>query len=434
MSDTATDSVLAPTAPRERIHTLDVLRGFALLGIALVNVEFFARPLQDINASGIDPTTVGVDYFVEWLTYFFVQGKFWTMFALLFGMGFTVMIDRADRAGRPFVPAYLRRSLALLGIGLAHTVLIWSGDILVSYAVGALLLLLARQVRRAWLRRSRGREPAPMTASRMGGWGAALYGLPLVVILLAGMLDSPPSTSEPTRAQTEHAQRIAEKAVQRANAVEAYSSGSFADAVDQRIVDTVWQMGTLPIASFWVIGLFLIGGALLRSGAMSEPGAYLQWLRPMRNYGLPLGFAAMAVSTWLGTASPDEALTFRQAVQVVLFLVASLVLALAYGATLVMALLGPGPVGRWLKAWLAPAGRMALSNYLMQSLIGTLLFYGYGLGLWGQVGRAWQAVGVLAVFALQMLASRWWLARFRYGPVEWAWRCITYGQIVPVRA
>jgi uncharacterized protein len=431
MSDSTADSVLAPTAPGERIPTLDVLRGFALLGIALVNVEFFSRPLQDINAPGIDPATSGADYFVEWLTYFFVQGKFWTMFALLFGMGFTVMIDRADRAGRPFVPAYLRRSLALLGIGLVHTVLIWSGDILVSYAVGALLLLLARQVRRAWLRRSRGREPEPMTASRMGGWGAALYGLPLVVILLAGMLDSPPSTSQPTRAQTEHATRVAEKAVQRANAVEAYSRGSFADAVDQRIVDTVWQMGTLPIATFWVIGLFLIGGALLRSGAISSPQACLHWLGPMRNVGLPLGFVAMAISTWLGTASPNEELSFREAVQVVLFLVASLVLALAYGATLVMAL--PGSAGRWLKDWLAPAGRMALSNYLMQSLIGTLLFYGYGLALWGQVGRAWQAVGVLAVFALQMLGSRWWLARFRYGPLEWAWRCITYGRAVPIR-
>ena len=430
MSDSTADSDLAPTAPSERIHTLDVLRGFAMLGIALVNVEFFSRPLQDINAPGIDPATRGVDYVVEWLTYFFVQGKFWTMFALLFGMGFTVMIDRADRAGRPFVPAYLRRSLALLGIGLVHAVLIWSGDILVSYAVGALLLLLARQVRRAWLRRSRGRDPAPMTASTMGGWGAALYGLPLVVILLAGMLDSPPSTSDPTHAQAEHAQRIAEKAGQRANAVEAYGSGSFADAVDQRIVDTVWQMGTLPIATFWVIGLFLIGGALLRGGVMSNPRAH--WLRPMRNIGLPLGLVTMAISTWLGTASPDEALSFRQAVQVVLFLVASLVLALAYGATLMLAL--PGPAGRWLQAWLAPAGRRALRNYLMQSLIGTLLFYAYGLGLWGQVGRAWQAVGVLAVFALQMLASRWWLARLRYGPVEWAWRCITYGRIVPIRA
>jgi uncharacterized protein len=146
---------------------------------------------------------------------------------------------------------------------------------------------------------------------------------------------------------------------------------------------------------------------------------------------LPLGFVAMALSTWLGTAAPDETLTLREAVQVVLFLVASLVLALAYGATVVIALLGPA--GRWLTAWLAPAGRMALSNYLMQSLIGTLLFYGYGLGLWGQVGRAWQAVGVLAVFALQMLASRGWLARFRHGPAEWVWRCITYWRIVPIR-
>ncbi len=433
---TTTNDVLAPVAPGERIHTLDALRGFALLGIALVNVEFFTRPLQDIDAAGIDPNTRGLDYLAEWLTYFFVQGKFWTMFALLFGMGFTVMIERARRAGRPFVPAYLRRSLALLGIGTVHTVLIWSGDILVSYAVAALLLLLARQVRRAWRRRVARNEPAPMSASRMGGWGAALYGLPLVVILMAGMFDSPPASpgqaTAPTHAQAEQAQRSAEKAIQRTNAVQAYSQGTYADAVDQRFVDTTWQMGTLPIASFWILGLFLIGGALLRSGVMANPGAHDRALRGMRNFGLPLGFATMATSTWLGTAAPDEQLSLREAVQVVLFLAASLVLALAYGATLMLAL--SGSMGRRLQGWFAPAGRMALSNYLMQSVIGTLVFYHYGLGLWGQVGRAWQVIGVVAVFVLQVLASRWWLARFRYGPAEWAWRCITYWHVVPIRA
>lgn len=433
MHDSSSATVLAPTAPGERIDALDVLRGFALLGIALVNVEFFTRPLQDINDAGINPATRGVDYLAEWLTYFFAQGKFWTLFALLFGMGFAVMIDRAGKAGRSFVPAYLRRSLALLGIGAVHAVVIWSGDILVSYALGALVLLLARQARRAWLRRHSATTPAPMTAARLGAWGAALYGLPLVLILLVGVLQSLPGDSAPTmQEQNEQAAHKAEEAAQRVRAVAAYSNGTFAEAVTQRVDDTVWQLGTLPITMFFVLGLFLLGGAILRSGMLSDLRRHQSLLRPVRNVGLPLGFAAMAVSTGLGTASPSDDISFSEAAQVTLLLTASLVLALAYAATVLLLLLGPAR--KWLQSWFAPAGRMALTNYLLQSVVGMLLFYGYGLGLWGQVGRAWQALGVLAVFTLQIALSRWWLARFRYGPTEWVWRCITYWRLVPIRS
>ena len=162
---------LAPVATHERVHSLDVVRGFALLGIFLMNVEFFGRPLQDVNAPGIDPSLAGLDYVADAAIFFFVQSKFWTLFSLLFGMGFAVMIERARRAGRPFVPAYLRRSLALLGIGLVHALLVWSGDILVSYALGALLLLGFRGVRHAVL--GRFGEVPPMAPARLAGWGVA---------------------------------------------------------------------------------------------------------------------------------------------------------------------------------------------------------------------------------------------------------------------
>jgi uncharacterized protein len=144
MSSTSlTDSptVLAPVAGSERIQALDVVRGFALIGIFLMNIEFFNRPTAEIG-TGLPATLQGIDWWAGYLVYVLVQGKFWTMFSLLFGMGFAVMLTRAERAGRGFLVPYLRRIGALAAFGALHHIFLWSGDILFSYAVGALCLLL----------------------------------------------------------------------------------------------------------------------------------------------------------------------------------------------------------------------------------------------------------------------------------------------------
>ena len=130
-----------PVAIRDRIEVLDVVRGFALLGIALMNVEFFNRPLGDLDA-GMPAGVTGIDYWAGWFVNVFVRGKFWTMFSLLFGMGFAVMLTRAEQAGRGFFGPYLRRTLALAVFGALHFIFLWTGDILFSYAAGAMLLML----------------------------------------------------------------------------------------------------------------------------------------------------------------------------------------------------------------------------------------------------------------------------------------------------
>jgi hypothetical protein len=132
----------APVAASQRIEALDVVRGFALLGIFLMNIEYFNRPIAVLLIEGMPRDLTGADWLASWFIAYFVQGKFWTIFSLLFGMGFAVMLVRAERAGREFIRVYLRRILALAVIGAVHFIYVWEGDILFSYAVGALGLLI----------------------------------------------------------------------------------------------------------------------------------------------------------------------------------------------------------------------------------------------------------------------------------------------------
>ena len=165
-------TTLAPVTGADRIQALDVVRGFALLGILLMNIEGMAGPLMN-SMTGVDPSLAGIDRWADTAIYLLVQGKFYPLFSLLFGMGFAVMLHRAEVAERPFFAVYLRRILVLLGLGLAHGFLLWSGDILVAYAVMGFLLLL-------FFRRT--------PTSRLPKWGIALMLLPIGLMMLFGLV------------------------------------------------------------------------------------------------------------------------------------------------------------------------------------------------------------------------------------------------------
>ena len=403
-------AALAPVVPHERLSTLDVLRGFALLGIFLMNVEYFTRPLSEMG-SGVDAGQAPLDYALSWLIYVFVQGKFWILFALLFGMGFALIGERARAASRDFRALYLRRSLTLLGIGLAHALLVWGGDILVSYAVGALVLL--------WFR-----DQSPQ---RQCFWGVALYGGAVLMLLgLSGLLllaqMAGPELVDAAQANAEQAQRAAE--------IAAYSQGTWGDAVRTRVDYFVMHLGDLVVFEVFAVGIFLIGAWLLRSGAIADPAPHEVLLRRLRHWALPAGLVLALASAAITVRMDWHHDAARSMLAVALMFAASPLLSLGYLALIVAAL--QTRARRWLLL-LAPAGRMALTNYLLQSLLGTWVFYGHGLGLWGQVARRWQVLGVVMVFALQVIGSRWWLQRFQYGPVEWFWRACTYGRLPPMR-
>ncbi|KFL36851.1 DUF418 domain-containing protein [Arenimonas donghaensis] len=411
-------SELAPVTGAERIQALDAIRGFALLGILLMNIEGMVGPLM-ASMTGLNPALSGADRWVDGAIYLLVQGKFFPLFSMLFGMGFAIMLARAQAAGRPFFGVYLRRVLALLVIGLLHALLVWSGDILVTYALMGLLLLL-------FFRNT--------PQSRLPKWGIALILLPAVFTLGLGLLGTA-LQSLPEEASAEFNRALAEQSQQMAALVqaqrEAYGSGGFAEATAQRLDDFLSMMGFLVIYGAFILGLFLVGAWFARSGAIARPAEHARLFTRLRWVALPVGLAMVLVSFWLEPTMDFGRLDLRASTAQVLQMLGGAVMAVSYLAWVVHGL-HSAAAGRLL-GLLGPAGRMALTNYLLQSLVATFIFFGYGLGYFEQLPRAWQPVYVFGFFALQVALSHWWMARFRFGPAEWAWRAATYLSLPPMR-
>jgi uncharacterized protein len=410
-------TTIAPVPGAERALQLDVLRGFALCGILLMNIEAFVGPLNTAMI-GLDPALQGADRWVDALIYVLVQGKFFTLFSLLFGAGFALILDRMP-AGAGGGWLYLRRLLVLLGIGLLHALFIWSGDILTTYAlIGFLLLALFR------------RTPA----SRLPKWGLCFYLVPTALTFLfafvawTAQFDPQAAAGFQQGMDAAGADYQAQAEAQRA----AYGvGGSFAQANAQRAEDLVSMLSYLVFYGPLVLGMFLIGAGLVRSGALLEPAAHLTLFRRLRGWGLGLGLPLALCSFWMQPTLDFGRMDWASATAQSLMSLAGLLLCLGYMASVVLGLQNR----RWHAplAWLAPAGRMALTHYLLQSVICVGLFYGYGLGYFEQLPRAWQPLFVFALFALQVQFSHWWLARFRFGPAEWLWRSLTYLRPQPLR-
>lgn len=402
---TSAPPALQPLNTADRITVMDILRGAALFGILLMNIEAFTGPL-DLSFTGVDPHWHGIDYLADALVYVLVQGKFFLLFSLLFGAGFAVMAQRAQGAGRDFTPIYLRRSVALLLIGACHALLVWSGDILLVYALLSFLLLGTRR----W------------PVSMLPAMGALVYAFAVGLSLLFALLvwaaargGSPLDSAGSMRAAQEviETQRLA------------YGQGSWAQANVQRLADLRHMVGGILITGPEIFGMFLIGAWFGRSGALADPARFASLYARLRWIAMPVGVVLMLASAaWHPYLAPGE-FTVRTGLSYAMAAVASLLMALGYLGWIVQA--------RHALGWLAAPGRMALTHYLLQSLLCTWLFFGYGLGFFEQLPRAWQLVFAVALFALQVGISHLWLARFRYGPMEWLWRAMTYLRWPPLR-
>lgn len=362
---------------QNRIVVLDVLRGFALFGVLLVN-------MLDFSGSGIRAETLGMrgnelDQLIDLGIVFFAMTKFYLLFSFLFGVGFAVQMRRTEDSGRPFVGFYLRRLLVLFVIGMAHSILLWDGDILRLYALAGLMLLIVRGL---------------PTRVLLG----AAVAIALIGLVVFGTMSSVHEVS----------------VMMSTDALSLYTEGSYLDLVAAR----AQQHFVLDIQIPMVLVMFLLGLAVGRSGVLDQPERYLPFVRRWWKWALPVGLIGNVLlivgyavgSTWLisfGVHVGAPALSFVYVCAVL--------------------------INAERLRWLAPVGQMALSNYLTHSLVATTLFYGYGFGLYDQLSPTVMLLLVLAIFGAQVIFSAWWMKRFRFGLMEWVWRSLTYWQIQPIR-
>ena len=400
----------APVAAGERIVSLDVLRGVAILGILLMNIQGFSM----IEAAYLNPTAygdlTGVNRLVWTLSHLFADLKFISIFSMLFGAGIVLFSKRLEAAGRRPASLHYRRVFWLLVIGLAHGFLLWYGDILTAYALVALVAFLFRKVR-----------PLPLLIV-----GLVVVSVSSLLYLLgaASMPYAPPEAFE----TISYFWQPSAEAV--ADEVAAYR-GSWIEQMSHRMPSMIASLTIVFWMNFvWRVGgLMLVGMALFKWGVLSAERSR-RFYAALATVGLAVGFPLIGLGIVRRFASGwSIEYAFFNGAQYNYW--GSLFVALAY-VGLVMLWVRSRPLGRLGRAF-AAAGRMAFTNYLMQTVICTTIFYGHGFGLFGSMERSGQILIVFAVWVFQLWFSTVWLERFRFGPVEWLWRTLTYLKPPPMR-
>ncbi|MBE3024939.1 DUF418 domain-containing protein [Janthinobacterium sp. GW458P] len=380
-----------------RLLQLDVLRGIAVFGILLVNIWGFAWGTNSLRYGTLPAQPPVLDQLVIFGVAALAQFKFYPVFAYLFGAGFALQTRSLQRqlgSWEAAQAAYKRRLRWLLVFGLLHGFLIWNGDVLTSYAVAGMLVLplagarLGRVRNRAWL---------------VAG-GFLLF---MCLLIPVGQQGGAPDTAQDLQS---FAGRYAIYTQGSAGAVAQLRANDF-------LVSLLYAIVMLP----HVIVLFLLGILSVRLGWLTRPQRHRRLWRRVCAAGLGVGFPLNLLAGGViarQVADPYQTLFDAALFDVGLFAGGPL-LAAGYVAALMLA--GPCML-RWLAAWLAPVGRMALSNYLLQSVLGTWLLQGPGLG-WGATLRPIEMLGLaIVIMAGQVLLSRCWLRHFRQGPMEALWR------------
>ena len=401
------DAPLAPIAASARIGELDIIRGLALFGVLWVNMYGYtdyivsADRIVHLWGEGLDRQVGRV---TEWLAY----GKAQALFSMLFGFGFAMMSDRIEARGLDAGRLYRRRILILLALGVAHFLLLWAGDILHAYALMGLVLMLTRR------------------------WpGIMLLGVGLILSLgtaLAGdvwlSLITPEGRQPAVFALTDAGM---------ARRWDVFLGHDYLASVRE-----LWAMAGPEfygsplgyVFAVTILGRFLLGAWIHRQGWMQDTARYATGFRRALPGLLVGGLVLAGVDPLIDLMR----LSYPSELEILVVLAkpaGQLVLALGYGCGLVVLCQTPG----WWRrlSGLGAVGQMGLTNYLMQSVFFMVVLNGFGLGWVQYAGPTFCLIAAVVFFAMQIVFSRWWLARYRFGPAEWLWRWATYGRRQPFR-
>ena len=405
LSQVTTPELASPVDLTRRIESLDVLRGFAVLGILVMNIQSFSM----VDPTYFNPTVfgdwTGINFIVWLISHLFFDIKFMTLFTLLFGAGIVLMGRRLEEKGLSAARLHYRRILVLLLFGLIHAYLLWHGDILVWYSISALLAYLFWRVRPGWL--------------LFGSLLLLLIGTGIYALAQWSIPHWPPQVIEGTRQYWNPSVEVIAKRM-------AAFQGGWLDQMGERVTGSLMLHTFIYlIFGFWrTVGVMLAGMALMKWGIISAE-------KPNRFYsitlliGLAIGLPVIGYGVSQHMAH-DWSMKYSLYGGSLANYWGSLMIAIAYLSFWMLACRNQ----RWSGARrsLSRVGRMAFSNYIMQTLICTTLFYGHGFGLFGQVPRWGQLVVVAGIWVVLIIVSNLWMTRFSFGPLEWLWRTLSYGK------
>lgn len=413
-----------PIASSDRFIAIDAVRGFALLGILFVNMQTFAEPF---GAFLVPETAGGIEKFWYVFVKIFCEGKFYVLFSMLFGMGLVLQQRSVDRAGGSFAGLYLRRLLVLLVIGLLHALVLWYGDILFVYAIVGTLLLVCSRAR----------------ASTLLIVGAVVMALVILLGGLAGglMMAQPrpetptaidlPAVESPMRAlfaayQDGKIQGGPEHPVYMHYETLAFREGPWLDAAFFRAATWLFFLVFTLLGFGWsIIAMFFIGAGLIKLDVLAPK--WRAWRMRFVIAGVAVGVpCAIAAAVLMGSNGGFLA----GAAGLTLNYIASPLFALMFFSA--GSLIVESGRLRGVVSVLASVGRMALTNYLLQTVVCVSIFQHWGLQQFGLWTRNERCLLVLAIFAAQCVYSPIWLKYFKFGPMEWVWRSLTYLKVQPM--
>ncbi|MGG3738247.1 DUF418 domain-containing protein [Aeribacillus pallidus] len=387
---------LKPLQTNERILSLDVIRGMSLLGIFLVNILSFHSPIMYTNP--YEWWDYGDSKVFRWID-ILVQGSFYPLFAMMFGMGLYMLYERSIKRGVPFYSIATRRLLMMLLIGILHVTFVWFGDILITYALIGLFTILFIKV-------------SPKALLWTSGLLFFLINGLLFVSLYGVSLVNPYKVTIWTDIENVK------------QSIEVYTTGSFMEITRQRWMDWYYVNGPQSIIMLVsTIFPFMLFGAAV--------GKY-RWVEKVVEWRTHWGITSIICMT-IGFLLKMTPYVFEgnYVWMYVQDIFGGPILAIGYGAFIVW-MVSFKPIHRFGHPF-AATGKMSLTNYLTQSIVSSIIFYSYGLGLYGNVSLSTCVFIVISIYLMQVVASEWWLWKFQRGPMEWLWRLVTYRQRIPLK-
>ena len=407
INDTNSSRMMHPTLSTERYEVLDVLRGFALIGVMIANMAYhsgywFLSP-ETQESLGLH----GEGQSLLWVIHLVTEGKFYSIFSLLFGIGFGLQMQRAMAKDQPFTGRFSRRLGVLLLFGILHAVLLFVGDILTAYALLGFVLILFRKCSDKTLLR----------------W---VFILPLIPVIQYAFLWFPaqgaPASGEISG--REMFERI----------VLTYQTGSFLEISITNFFGFVF--GRFPDLLFTgrffkVLAMFLLGYYIAKNRWFAEIPHRRQQLKRIMLWTAAIGIPCNIVMAQLMATDVYYTLAPLGILEPIVYAYGVAALGMSYACGIALAY--HSRRFRSILNGLAPLGRMALTNYLMQSLLCCFIFKSYGLGFFGMVSPVYFTLIGVSILVLQVIFSEWWLSRFQFGPAEWLWRSMTYLKAQPLR-